>query len=243
MKKKIKAIAIIPARGGSKGLPGKNMMNLAGKPLIEWAIDSSLASRHIQHTVLSSDDEDILSFARCERLETISRPRDLAQDDSRTEPVMLHALQHMRFNAEGFDYVVLLQPTSPLRTALQIDRALEQVVRHQAQGLISVVEPRHHPFKMFIEDQGYLKAAFDDDFPFMPRQALPTAYAANGAIYIIRTDLFLSSHALLQPQTIPFLMDETSSIDIDSIEDLKRAEFAMKHEIKGAGAESGLTDE
>ncbi len=222
----MKVIAIIPARGGSKGIPKKNLVQLLGKPLIDWTIEAALQSTYITEAVVTSDDDAILENAqKFKKVLLIDRPKELAQDNSRTEPVLLHALEFLKKQKKEFDYLVLLQPTSPLRTAEDIDAAFETLLKSEATSLISVIKPAHHPLKSFkINEKGFLEGLVNNEFPFMPRQVLPKVYQPNGAIYIIKITEFLKKNTLFTNKTINFTMSPAKSIDIDTFEDIKRVE-------------------
>jgi len=215
-------LGIVPAKGASRGLPGKNLRLLCEKPLIQWTIEASMCSRHVTRTVVSSDSHEILGLASELGAEVIERPEDYATDEASSESVIRHSLEHLEAN-EGYrpDAIVLLQPTSPLRTAEQIDGALELYLRGECTAVISGYELGRNPLKEFlIGDDGMLGAILEDRFPFLPRQQLPRAFRPNGAIYIVWTDLFRQTGSLLTDQTMPFYMNEEVSIDIDTIEDL-----------------------
>ena len=164
-------LAIIPARGGSKGIIRKNLLPLAGKPLIAWTIEASLNSEYITHTLVSSDDDEILRVAQSHGAEVLKRPSSLATDNASSESVVTHALNH---TAHMPDFVVLLQPTSPLRGAQDIDDAVDYLQTTRASALISVSPSKHNAFKAFKQDEnGFLTGAFDNLSPFMPRHQLP----------------------------------------------------------------------
>ncbi len=220
-------LAIIPARGGSKGLPGKHLRMLAGKPLIAWTLEAALSARCIDHVVVTSDDSAILQVAQqtnrraCVR--TLLRPSELAQDDTPSEPVVAHALKACADIASSI--VVLLQPTSPLRTAEDIRQALDKLKDNAADAVISVFEPPHSPYKCFIErHDGCLSGAINDNAPFQPRQSLPRAWMPNGAIYAVRTARFERTGRLFGERTLPYVMSAARSVDIDIEADLAQAE-------------------
>jgi len=224
-----KILSIIPARGGSKGLPNKNILSLAGKPLIAWSIEASKASKYITKTVVSSDSKEILNIAKEYKADTINRPYFLALDDSSSESVVIHALDSVK---ENFDYIILLQPTSPLRDSSHIDKAFELLLKSDADALISVKEIDNKILKAFMEDEkGNLKGIANNTFPFMPRQKLPKTYMSNGAIYIIKTKTFLKNKSFFAKKTIKFLMDEVSSLDIDSKEDFDKVDKIMEQNL------------
>lgn len=217
-----KVLAIIPARGGSKGLPGKNIIDFAGKPLIAWTIEASLGSKYITKTIVSSDSDEILEVAKKYGSDTVKRPNEFATDISSSEVVVKHSLESME---EKFDYVVLLQPTSPLRDINDIDGAFEKLFSLDATALISVREYDNKILKAFKENEfGYIEGISNNKYPFMRRQDLPRTYMSNGAIYIVKVDEFLKRDSFFTEKTISFVMDEIKSLDIDTKEDLEKVE-------------------
>jgi len=229
-----KVLAIIPARGGSKGIKDKNIVNLAGKPLLAWTIEASLHSKYISKTLVSSDSKEILKIASLYGASILQRPKDIALDTSPSESTILHALE--AFKNENFEYIVLLQPTSPLRGSLEIDKAFKSLFETKASSLISVSMIDNKILKAFKKDaNGFITPISDKAYPFMRRQDLPKTYMSNGAIYIIRTDDFLQYNTLLTNKAVSFIMDHSTSIDIDTIDDLHRAEtYLLKKEPKNA---------
>lgn len=223
-----KILAIIPARGGSKGLSGKNIIDLAGKPLIAWTIEASLGSRYITKTIVSSDSDEILEVAKRFGSDILKRPDEFATDTSSSEVVVKHALESIK---EKFDYVVLLQPTSPLRDINDIDGAFEKLFSLDATALISVCEYDNKILKAFKENElGYIEGISNNKYPFMRRQDLPKTYMSNGAIYIIKVDDFLRNNSFFTNKTISFIMDEVKSMDIDVRDDLNKVErFIVGH--------------
>ncbi|MEY8216225.1 MAG: acylneuraminate cytidylyltransferase family protein [Colwellia sp.] len=219
-----KILAIIPARGGSKGLPRKNILELAGKPLIAWTIEACIKCDFIGKILVSSDDEEILSVAKQYGSETILRPKQLASDSALTVPVITHALSTLGKNLEEYSYIALLQPTSPLRNSSHITEAFRCLKSNEATSVISVTQSAHNPLKSFFLNDGYLEGIVNNEYPFMRRQDLPDTYQANGAIYIVDLNEFKENNSLLTAKTIPFKMDEKSSLDIDTLTDLVRAE-------------------
>jgi CMP-N,N'-diacetyllegionaminic acid synthase len=217
----MKVIAIIPARGGSKGIPRKNLVNFSGKPLMQWSIDAALKSKYITDVVVSSDDDEILNVAQVNKeVLVIKRPVELAQDISKTEPVLTHVLDSL--NGIKYDYLILLQPTSPLRTSKDVDFAFEKLLNSEATSLISVCELEHHPYKSFkVDENDYLQGIINNNYPFYPRQELPKTFRANGAIYIIEVATFQKKNTLLTNKTIRFEMSIESSLDIDTVNDLR----------------------
>lgn len=224
----MKIVSIIPARGGSKGLPGKNIIELAGKPLISWTIEASLKSKYITKTIVSSDDNNILEISIKFGVETIKRPNELALDTTPSEPVIEHVLKSIE-NFEQYDYLILLQPTSPLRDENDIDEAIELLIEKNASGLISTKFIDNKILKAFKNDEnGYLEGIANNNYPFMRRQDLPNVYMPNGAIYIVSVNEFIKTKKLFTDKTISFVMSEEKSLDIDTLEDLKKCEHYTK---------------
>ncbi|MFD2528374.1 acylneuraminate cytidylyltransferase family protein [Polaribacter marinaquae] len=216
----MKVLAIIPARGGSKGIPMKNIINFRGKPLIQWTIEAALQSKYITETIVSSDSNEILEVAKKNKdVLLLKRPNYLAEDSTRTEPVLKHAITSLQ--NKKYDYIILLQPTSPLRDSKDIDASFKKIEKQNADSLISVCSVEHHPYKTFkLDENGFLKGIINNDFPFSPRQILPDTYRANGAIYIIKTKKFLEKELLITDNTIDYQMSKQKSLDIDTKEDL-----------------------
>lgn len=220
-------IGLIPARGGSKGLKRKNLRDLAGKPLLHYAIDAARGSRHVTDIYLSSEDEEILTSGRQAGCHTVLRPAALAQDDSTATQVMQHFFETTKL--DGDPYIVYLQPTSPFRTSFHLDEAIDMMTSAGAESLVSVVELQKSPFKSFITgEDGRLKSLFEEQFSNHNRQQLPKAYIPNGAIYIFRKSLFLSRGGFPSDGSLPYIMSAADSIDIDTEADLDRARQRME---------------
>lgn len=214
-------LAIIPARAGSKGIKNKNLALLQNKPLLYYTIHAAKNSKCIDKIILSSDGYEILRYGKTQDIDTLKRPQELALDDITSDKVILHTLEFYK----DYENVILLQPTSPLRTSEHIDKAFEIFKNTNANSLISVCEYDNKILKAFMcDEKGNLKGICNDNYPFMPRQKLPKTYISNGAIYVLKTKDFLQNPSFLQSNTKHFLMDEESSLDIDSEEDLERAE-------------------
>ncbi|MDN5130961.1 cytidylyltransferase domain-containing protein [Aliarcobacter butzleri] len=223
----MKIVSIIPARGGSKGLPGKNIIDLAGKPLIAWTIEASLKSKYITKTIVSSDDNNILEISKKFGAVTIKRPDELALDTTPSEPVVEHILKSLK-NVEHYNYLVLLQPTSPLRNEKDIDKAIELLIEKNASALISTKLIDNKILKAFKNNEsGYIEGISNNIYPFMRRQDLPNVFMPNGAIYIVSIKDFLKTKRLFTDKTISFEMSEEKSFDIDTKEDLKKIKKYM----------------
>lgn len=210
-------LAVIPARGGSKGVLRKNIRLVSGKPLIAYTIESALGSRFVDAVVVSSEDDEILDVAARHGAQCLRRPENLALDTTPGVAPVLHAIEQL----PGFDLVILLQPTSPLRTAMDIDAALEHCVRQGAVSCVAVCEAETPPARMFeMAGDGKLRRLVGEEPPNR-RQDLPPAYIVNGAIYIADTEWLVQSQRLVSGDTVGYLMPRDRSLDIDTELDLE----------------------
>jgi CMP-N-acetylneuraminic acid synthetase len=218
-------LAIIPARGGSKRLPRKNVLDLAGKPLIAWSIEAGLNSKYIDEVIVSSDDAEILEVAKRFNANTIQRPDALASDTATT----FDALKHTIENIERYDYIILLQATSPLRDNNHIDEAIELLESKSANAVVSVCEMDHSPLWSNTLDESLSMQEFLKDGILNKRsQDLEKYYRLNGAIYICKTDKLLEEESLFLKENIfAYKMDRKSSVDIDEEVDFKIAEVLI----------------
>ena len=218
-------LAIIPARGGSKRLPRKNVLDLCGKPLIAWSIEAGLKSQYIDAVVVTSDDAEILDISKKYKAETIERPDELASDISTTFDAIKHTIE----NCEQYDYIVLLQPTSPLRDEKHIDEAIELLKSKNADAVVSVCEMDHSPlWSNTLDDSLSMKGFLKDEVLNKRSQDLEKYYRLNGAIYICKTDKLLEEESFFLKESIfAYDMNRESSIDIDEKIDFKIAEIIM----------------
>lgn len=217
----MRVLAIIPARGGSKSIPKKNIVLLGGKPLLAWTIIAAKKSKYIDRVVVSSDDDEILTIAEKYGGEAIRRPKRFATDTSKAESVITHALSELARSKYVPEWIVYLQPTSPLRDSRDIDAAMQMILRTKADVLNSVEEIDKKLLKMLVMDKnGYLKPLGPPEYPFLNRQQLPSAYLPNGAIYIVKFQTFRRTKKLFSESTLAFVMDSERSIDLDTREDL-----------------------
>jgi len=214
MFKSKKILAIIPARGGSKGVPRKNIKPAGGKPLIAWIIEAAKKSRYIDRLILSSDDNQIISVAQKYECEVpFVRPDHLAQDDSTASDVILHALDEI----PGYDYVMLLQPTSPLTETKDIDGCIEACLNSNAKSTVSVTEPEKSPYWMFnVGKENELSPVLGAEYLNRPRQELPRVYMPTGAIYIAEIKWFLENRSFYSNITTGYIVPQERSLDIDS---------------------------
>lgn len=222
-------IALITARGGSKGLIRKNVLELAGKPLIAWTVEAALESSVVDDCYVTTEDEEIASIAKRYGAKIIQRPMSLAQDNSASEEVLAHAIDGLKRLNVNFNSLVLLQPTSPLRNSGHINAAYSIYIQEKADCVISVFEPRHSPVKAYkLNGDGMLTGLVSSAAPYTPRQQLPEAYQPNGAIYIINVEAFCGSNLIPRDNVYPFVMTESDSIDIDTIDDFKQIELVIR---------------
>lgn len=224
-------LALIPARGGSKGIPKKNIRPLAGKPLINYTIEAALQSRYQIRVVVSTDDEEIAKIARAAGAEVpFLRPAELAQDETPTFPVVQHALQWLeQHEAYQPKLVVLLQPTSPLRRPEHIDRALELILSSEADSVVSLCEAEHSPYWMKkVDAEGRVSPFISIEEEYTRRQDLPKVYRLNGAIFVTRSEVIMRKNRLLGDDTRAYIMEQDDSIDIDTELDFKLAELLIK---------------
>lgn len=216
--------AIIPARGGSKGFPRKNVRLMAGKPLVAHTILAAQGSRYIRDCVLTTEDPEIREIGAGYGAEVVDRPAHLAGDLTTSQEVVRHVLEQLDAEGRRPEYFVLLQPTSPLRTAQHIDACIEEFFRSGASCAISVTVSEHSPFKALVSEGGRLAPLFDAASLHQPRQTLPRTYRQNGAIYLMTSALFLERNTFFVDPAMPFVMPPEASIDIDSPRDLEIAE-------------------
>ena len=223
------SLVLIPARGGSKGIPGKNIRLLAEKPLILYSIESARKLLADEYICLSTDTDEIISVANNYQLAVpFKRPQELAQDNSSTEDVIRHAIGYYKSKGRTFKYIILLQPTSPLRTSNDI-LAAYNLITEEDDMVVSVSQCKTSPFyNLFEEDsQGFLKKTFD--IYYSQRQELQKEYFQfNGAIYIIRAEALKEKKMAAFTKIKKYVMDPVNSVDIDTPEDWKYAEFLMK---------------
>lgn len=222
-----RVLALIPARGGSKGIPNKNVYKINRKPLIAYTINSALECDYIDSVVVSTDSEVITKAAiRAGAEVPFMRPSELASDTSKTIDVVLHAIEALKNMGREFDYVVLLQATSPLRTASDIAGALDTFVKNGEKGLVSVSEAEESPILMRKFDENGLLVSIIEGNSTIRRQDLPTYYKVNGAIYINRVD-DLNKDTSLNDNEIGYIMDKTHSADIDEYKDIAEVNYYL----------------
>jgi CMP-N,N'-diacetyllegionaminic acid synthase len=231
----MKIYSIIPARGGSKGVPKKNIILLGGYPLIAYSIVASKLSSSVERTIVSTDSEEIADIARQYGAEVpFMRPAQFAGDKSTDAEVFVHAVQWFEHHeGKAPDAMVQLRPTTPLRSPEQIDQAVTVLQQNpKATGLRSAHEFPEPPHKMFqLTAEGYFDGFFPDDprpeYYNLPRQMLPKAYYPNGYVDIIKTDLFIKNNSLYGGKILGFVTP--FSIEVDTTDDIERLNFELSH--------------
>lgn len=229
-----KVLAIIPARGGSKGLPNKNIILLAGEPLLSWTIKQAMQSELIDRIILSTDSDEIAAVARKCGLEVpFLRPPEFALDTSPSWEAVLHAISIHK--NENYDYIVLLEPTSPLRKKTDIDEAIKKIIERKAVALISVgvVHTEHPAICKLVDENGYASPYIKEaNKKFHQRQQLRNAYFPYGVIYISETDKYIENKTFYTDSTIVFEIERWQNYEIDDMYDLQCVESIIMNNPK-----------
>ncbi len=228
-----KILAIIPARGGSKGIPRKNVKPLCGKPMINYTIEAAKECRYIDKVIVSTDDEEIADISmRAGAIVPFNRPEELATDDAKTIDVVLHAIEFYEQKAEHYDIIMVLQPTSPLRTSEDIKRAVEYFIRKGGKSLVSVSEVTEHPILMRQFGEKNKLVNLLDESSTVKRQDMKRYYRVNGAIYINSVN-DLNENTSLNDNEMGYVLPKDHSVDIDEPEDVVLAEYYLSQECEG----------
>ena len=226
--KKSKVLAIIPARAGSKGIKDKNIIDLSGKPLIAHSIEAGLKSKYINKVVVSTDGEKIAKIAKDYGAEVpFLRPKNLATDTAKTIDCVIHCIEELKKNGEEYDYVVLLQPTQPLRQPWHIDEAFELIVKRNEDSLVSISKVKDHPVLMRTIDKNGYAINLLEGSSTKRRQEFPDFYKVNGAIYINKINDNLNNDTSLNDNKLVYIMDEKYDVDIDEMLDLQIARLII----------------
>ncbi len=235
-------LAVIPARGGSKGLPGKNIRMLAGKPLIAWSIEAAKASRYVDRLIVSTDSVEIADTAKQWGAEApFLRPANLATDEAKGMDVVLHALEQLGPTSSSSSLVLLLQPTSPLRTTDDIDKALEMLEQKEAQAIVSVCQVEHHPWwSNTLPLDGSLADFIRPELRTTNRQSLPIYFRLNGAIYLANIGFIKETQSFLGQGCYAYVMPQERSVDIDSLLDFRLVETLLGQATLREGTLDGL---
>lgn len=224
-------MGVIPARGGSKGIKNKNLHNLNGKPLISFTIEAAKKSKLITDFIVSTDSLEIKKVSEEYGAEVpFIRPAHLSNDKALAVPTIQHAVLYAEsLKNITYDYIVMLQPTAPLRTHEDIDNSLSKLIEENGDGIISVVDvENYHPIKMKTIKDGMLLDFVNSDLENPPRQSLPPVYIVNGAIYATKRDVFINKNTFKGNHCIPFIMPQNRSSNIDEPQDFIVAEYFLK---------------
>lgn len=229
-----KSIAIIPARGGSKGIPRKNIKLLVDKPLIAYTIDAAKQSKHLDYFYVSTEDDEIAQIASDYGAKIMERPNKLSHDSTSTVDVIFHLLETDEVKKFNSEIIILLQPTSPLRNTADIDTALDIFMKTDCDSVISMCKVDHSPYWCFKYEGDKFKPLFGDECLKMRRQELPDVYRPNGAIYITTIKNLYKNNGFYCDKIVPYIMPPERSIDIDEEIDFKLAELLIQEDTTNA---------
>ncbi len=222
-------LALIPARGGSKRLKGKNIKQLGEKPLIAWSIEVALASKYVDEVVVSTEDDEIAKVSQQYGATVpFKRPYMLSLDSTSTMDVILHTIETLESEGKAYKFLMLLQPTSPLRSSEDIDKSVELMIQKEADSIISVCESEHSPLWTNTLPKDHSMDNFLPKKAERRSQELPTYYRLNGAIYIAKTEMIKKEKSFFMPNSFAYIMPQSRSVDIDSELDFKLAEILVQ---------------
>ena len=229
MKKTNKILAVIPARGNSKALPGKNIKPLCGKPMLAWTIEAMLSSGVDAKIIVSTDDAKIAEVAKSYKIEAMPlRPKSLSTDTAPSNEVLLYEIERLGKAGETFDIVIKLQPTSPLREGKDIYNAVSLFSRKKAQAIVSVSLVGTHPYWMnTLPTDGNMSKFIRPEALSTGRQKLPVFYRLNGAVYISQVERFKECRSFFSKGTYAYVMPQERSVDVDTELDFKTAEVNL----------------
>jgi CMP-N,N'-diacetyllegionaminic acid synthase len=240
----MRVLGLVPARGGSKGIPRKNIRTLQGRPLLAYTADAARESQVLTRTILSTDDPEIAEAGRQCGLEVpFIRPEEFARDDTPSLAVVQHALKWLEELRESYDVVCLLQPTHPLRRGSDIDGCVELLVRECADSVITVVPlgPEYNPYRVYLRtDSGELQLATGKAAPIYRRQELPAAFRREGSVYATRVPVVLEGNSLYGSRILGYPVEASRSVNLDNFEDWSRAEAMLASRGTLAGGDGQL---
>ncbi len=229
-------LAIIPARGGSKGLPGKNIRVLCGKPLIAWSIEHAEKSKYVDDVFISTDSPEIASVAEQYGVSVPElRPEYLARDSAPSSEFILYTLEKLRNEGKQYDCFILLEPTSPLRDVDDVDKAIEMLVDNPAsESVVGVAMSGtiHPAFMVLVGEDGYLKP-LEEGKHDMRRQDLPNVFFFEGSVYVSKVEAFLQKKTFYHDKTLPYIVPEWKSYEVDNLVDFNIIETIMKMKNEG----------
>jgi N-acylneuraminate cytidylyltransferase/CMP-N,N'-diacetyllegionaminic acid synthase len=229
-------LAIIPARGGSKGLPGKNIKEMCGKPLIAWSIEHAQKSKYVDEIFISTDSQEIADVAEkygapCPEL----RPAELARDTAPSSEFIVYTLEKMKKEGKPFDYFILLEPTSPLRDVEDVDKSIEMLIDSPvSESCVGVAMSGtvHPAFMVVVGEDGYLKA-LEPDKQTLRRQDLPDVFFFEGSVYVSEVEAYLKKRTFYHDKTLPYIVPEWKSHEVDDFVDFTIIEAIMKLKLNG----------
>lgn len=228
----MRVLGLVPARGGSKGVPRKNVRPLGGRPLLAWTAEAALGARTLARVVLSTDDAEIAEVGRACGLDVpFLRPPELARDDTPTLPMMQDVVGRLEAEGERFDAICLLQPTNPFRRSADVDACVDRLVDSGADAVVSVlaVPAEHNPHWVYFRDaDGALRLATGEAQPLPRRQLLPAAFHREGSVYVTRRDVLMERGSLYGDRVLGHEMDPARSVNIDTLADWARAEALVE---------------
>ncbi len=224
----MKTLGIITARGGSKGIPRKNVRLLGGKPLLQYTTEAALSAKLLDRVILSTDDEEIAALGRACGVDVpFLRPDELARDDTPTLPVVQHAVRVLEEDGEQYELICILQPTNPLRQAEDIDACIGLLTETNSDSVISVLPVPHeyNPHWVYFQNEdGRLCLSTGEPAPISRRQDLPAAFHRDGAVYVTRRTVLMDKGSLYGERVAGYVMDPHRHVNIDRVEDWERAE-------------------
>jgi N-acylneuraminate cytidylyltransferase/CMP-N,N'-diacetyllegionaminic acid synthase len=226
-------LGLIPARGGSKGLPGKNIKVLGDKPLIAWSVMAAKQSLFIDRVVVTTDDMAIMDTAQAYGADVpFMRPKELATDSAKMMDVIEHTYRWFSEHDKKYDYVVLLQPTSPFRTARHIDEAIELLYKRRAKVVLGVTALEHSPLLANkLPADGNMNNFYASSLQTLNRQEMDTYYRLNGGIYVADFEYLVKNRVWIGADTYAYIMDKKASVDIDHMEDFLFAQTLLANNL------------
>tara|TARA_Y100000294_G_C8496847_1_gene313128 strand:+ start:17 stop:748 length:732 start_codon:yes stop_codon:yes gene_type:complete len=222
------AVALIPARKGSKRIPGKNIRLLKGKPLIQYSIEHALSTKLIDKVVVSTDDDEVIKVSKTFNCEIIKRPNELATDKTTTIEVVKHCIETLKRTGEFVGYLIILQPTVPIRDVKKIEEAIVILKKTGCDSVISHIKVDYfHPNRMKKIINGQIVPYYEKELEKVSRDKLPEAYYRDGSIYAMRANLPMEENTLYGDTTRPIINDRNKFVNIDEERDWKMAEWLM----------------
>ena len=226
-------LAIIPARGGSKGVPRKNVKLLNGKPLVLYSIEAAKSCELLNRIILDSDDDEILAIGDYQGIETFKRPAELAEDHIPILPVIKNQIRCIWESNHYPELTVILQPTNPFRKAITILRTIQKLQNSDADCAVTISKVDQHPYRVRRIEGDLLKPVIEGVNPYGQRQELPEMYFYNGSVIVARTDILMEQKDFYGETIVGLLIDSIESFDIDSILEFEFADFIAKGLMKG----------